>query len=397
MPEIISPLRVMAGLWWMGSVLVLLVSFAGALLFPRRLTKPHRRTDHPPITAITPIKSDEPDFRENLESLFRQSYPELEIVIAAAHADKAALKLALAVRARYPFVRSSIEPADSILAASPKLNSLWVPVSKAKTDLVLTRDSNAHLAQDDIENFVGFLTPDVGLVSTILVARGAHSPAGWIETSIINGYQARVLMLTAIAGIGFGCGKIMLFRRSDLERAGGLPAIADALGEDAAIAHAMRVIGLRTVFADRVSYQSLGARRLAEVWNRQLRWMVIRRVQVPVAFLGEFLGLALPTAIAGAVAAPFFYLPAIGAFSATLALWLILETALSIFKGWRISLWSPLAFLGREILLCAAWLRALTTSEVVWAGTLCHAEKSRKHSKDTASGLGRDRIVRDGA
>ncbi|MFZ3328202.1 MAG: hypothetical protein WA231_20975, partial [Methylocella sp.] len=51
----------------------------------------------------------------------------------------------------------------------------------------------------------------------------------------------------------------------------------------------------------------------------------------------------------------------------TLLLWFCAETGFSLCKGWEVSAWSPLAFLGREILALVAWLRAFTTHEVVWA------------------------------
>ena len=76
-------------------------------------------------------------------------------------------------------------------------------------------------------------------ISAITVLVRPRSPAAWTEASIMNGHYARILMLGRAIGLGFGLGKIMLFRRSDLERAGGLHSIAWALGEDCALAEAM--------------------------------------------------------------------------------------------------------------------------------------------------------------
>lgn len=368
-----SALRVVAGLWWAGSLFVLLLSFAGAVIFPRRFARTACQSDLPPVTAITPVKSLEPDFENNLNSLFKQDYPELEIVIAGGQATSDVLETARQIQTKHPSSRSSLERSNTTVALSPKLNNLWVPISRASTEIILTKDSNIFLNQDDLKSFVRYLAPDVGVVSTILAARCPKSFAAWVEASIINGYQARMLMVTAVAGFGFGCGKIMLFRRSDLERAGGLEQLAGALGEDAALAHIMAGLGLRTVFADRVSYQTLGARQFSQVWERQLRWMLIRRAQVPLAFFGEFLGLALPTAIAGAIASSLLGIGWMTVVAVTLLSWFAVETLLSLLKGWQISLWSGFAFLSREILLCAAWLRAWTTDEVLWSGALCKA------------------------
>jgi hypothetical protein len=51
----------------------------------------------------------------------------------------------------------------------------------------------------------------------------------------------------------------------------------------------------------------------------------------------------------------------------TLVTWFCGETGFAFCKGWEISIWSPLAFMGREILALSSWLHAFATHEVVWA------------------------------
>jgi ceramide glucosyltransferase len=97
--------------------------------------------------------------------------------------------------------------------------------------------------------------------------------------------------------------------------------------------------------------------------------MTIWRVQLPAAFLADFLGSAIPTAIAGAVAAPLIGLPPSVAFAASVVTWFGVEFSLSVAKDWPISFWSPLAFLAREFLTPALWLCAWVTRDVSWAGS----------------------------
>lgn len=255
-------------------------------------------------------------------------------------------------------------------AASPKLNNMWPAICQARNDLILTKDSNLRLEAGELESLVRQLGPDTGLVSTIAIATRPRSLAAWTEAAIINCYHARVLMLADAAGIGFGLGKIMLFRRSDLLRAGGFDCIAWAVGEDQALASAIGRLGFRTVLARRVSDQILGVRRFSEVWQRQLRWMVIWRIQLPAAFFAAFLGSALPTAAAGAVAAALFGFSPLAVALGTLGGWFALKSILCATRGWPVSLRSPLAFLVREVLTPIVWLRALTTAEVQWGGTV---------------------------
>ena len=89
-------------------------------------------------------------------------------------------------------------------AASPKLNNLWPAVGSARNDLILTKDCNIRLMPGDLENLVHHHGPGVGLVSTITINTDPESFGAWIETSIINAYHARMLMLASAAGPGGG-------------------------------------------------------------------------------------------------------------------------------------------------------------------------------------------------
>ena len=320
-----------------------------------------------------PVKALHAEFAEAQRSLFAQDYPGLEIIISAVESDSPALRAVRKVQEEFPATSSRIVQSHCVRAASPKLNTLWPAICESRNDIILTKDSNLRLEPGELADLACHLRPDTGLVSTISIATDPRSVSAWIETSIINCYHARVLMLADAAGLGFGLGKIMLFRRSDLVRAGGLERLAWALGEDMALAQVMTSLGLRTVLAARVSHQPLGARRFADFWQRHLRWMIVWRVQLPAAFLGDLLGSALPTALAGAIAANFFGFPVAAVAAGTLAVWFLLEAVLCAAKGWPLSLWSLPAFLAREILTPILWVRALTTREVAWSGAQCRA------------------------
>jgi ceramide glucosyltransferase len=133
---------------------------------------------------------------------------------------------------------------------------------------------------------------------------------------------------------------------------------------------------MRTVLADRLTRQPLGFRSWTQVWNRQLRWRLIWRVQAPAVYGAALLGSAFPAALAGAIAAPTIGCPPAMIAAATLGAWFGLETILCLARRWPVSVWAPIAFIGREILDMAVWLRALTTSEVAWAGGVYRAGKA---------------------
>jgi ceramide glucosyltransferase len=368
--NLLAILPVLCALWWGSAVAVLLLSFAAALAHPLRKERPTAAGEHLPLSAVVPIEFMHCDFGNAQRSLFAQDYEGLEIVFSARRAGTPAIAAASRIRDEFPAIQSRFVQSHGNDAVSPKLNTMWQGICDARNDLILTKDSNLSLGPGEVADLVRHFRPGVGLVSAISIATDPQSFAAWIETSIINCYHARILMLGDAAGLGFGLGKVMLFRRSDLMRAGGFDELAWALGEDMALARAMGGLGLRTVLAARVSRQKLGRRSFSDLWRRQLRWMVVWRVQLPAVFAGDMLGAALPTALVGAVAASFFgFAPGIVALG-TLAGWFCVEFLLCAAKGWPLSPWSPIAFIAREMLTPVLWLRACTTSQVVWAGAV---------------------------
>jgi ceramide glucosyltransferase len=353
----------------------LLLSALAAVLHPWRRQKSGFRKVFPPLSVVVPVKDLHGGFAEAQRSIFLEHRESLEILIAAQDAASPALS---AIREmQNDGAVASIVISDCKAAASPKLNNLWPAICQCKNDLVLTKDSNIVLRHGDIAAIIDALAPQVGLVSAIPIAAQLLSFPAWIEASIINGYHARVLMLGDAVGLGFGLGKIMLFRRSDLMRAGGFDCLKWAVGEDMAIARAMQQLGLRTVLAGRVCHQTLGHRSLRDVWQRQLRWMTIWRVQLPATFIVDLLGSALPTALVGAVAAPLIEISPAAVFAGTFAGWFAIEFLVSAARGWPVSLWSPLAFLAREVLTPALWLCALLTRQVRWAGATYRVHGSK--------------------
>ena len=95
------------------------------------------------------------------------------------------------------------------------------------------------------------------------------------------------------------------------------------LAEDTAIAKGLDAIGLRTVFAHRPLRQLIGWRTLREVYDRQVRWSVIRHTHEPLTFPLEPLVSPLPAALAAALAAPLLGMPAFAAFGITLTGWFL--------------------------------------------------------------------------
>jgi ceramide glucosyltransferase len=369
--------------WWSVATAFFCGTLGVGLAQPFVQRRRATRKDRPPISAIIPIKLLDPGFATAQASMFAQDYPAYEVLIGAAEQESPALDAARHIAASYPEVSCRFLRSVGTATVNPKLNNLARPLAAATYDFVFTKDSNITLDPGTMAAFVQNFTPGVGLVVGVPVAVRAENFAGRIEASSVNGH-ARVLLTASALGLGFGVGKAMLFRRSYLARAGGIKAMSDPLADDTALSMALARHGLKTVFSHRTVAQETGARSFTQVYERQLRWSVIRRKNERFTFPLEPLASPLPVAVGGALAAPLVSYPAWLGFSLTLLLWLCAETGFAVCKGWEVSWWSPLAFLGREILALMVWLRAFTTHNVIWAGARIDARRGVRAAPEEA-------------
>jgi ceramide glucosyltransferase len=371
-------LSIFAAAWWLAALAVFLLSVSGVILQPLTQRRRQPRHETPPVSLVLPVKLVNPGFERAQASVFALDYPDYDVLVCAAEAVSPALEImrALVAGSRRP---ARILHSEETAAVSPKLNTMAPGIRAARHDFVLTKDSNITFTPGTIANLMESHGPGVGLVCAVPVATRPETLAGVIEASLIN-RDARLLLTASAFGKGFGVGKVMLFRRCDLDKAGGLDALGHTIAEDSALEQSMSRIGLRTVFASAPVDQEIGARRLSDVYARQARWAAIRRMEVPLTFPLEPLACALPAAVAGAIAAPLADLsPEVGA-GLTLAAYFLTELAVTLHKRWHVSPWAPVAFVARDLILLAAWAKAWTTREVVWAGqrNSVHAPRAEK-------------------
>jgi ceramide glucosyltransferase len=354
--------------YWGVSFGLLVISSLATLVQPWLCERRARRKDQPPISIVLPIKLLEPGFERAQRSALRQDYPHFDVTACATEESSPAIDKMKEIFAHYPDRESRILHSTASFAASPKVDNLYAPFMDAENDVIFMKDSNIVLEPDDLLQTVRHLNDDVGLVCAIPRAANPQNIAAHVEAAIINGPHSRMLFLSAAFGYGFGVGKIMLFRRSDFLRAGGFAAIEHTVGEDNAMAKAMRKIGLHSIFSHRTVRQELGARAFQDVYNRQLRWSVIRRDDELLSFVLEPICQALPAFAAAFVAAPLVGLSPLTGVLASFVLWFSLETLLSLAKGWGASPAAPVIFLLREAMMFAVWIHAWTTNRIVWAG-----------------------------
>ena len=363
-----SWITIAAAVWTVASLGALALTVACALARPLTRRRRARNTVCEPVSVVIPVKVLDDGFLAAQTSVLAALPAGSEIIVTARDDRSPAMLAALAVYADASvpvrFLRST-----ATSAASPKINNLIEAVDGARHDLIFMKDSNIELPPDGIAAATEALLADVGLVCPIPHAVAARGFAAAIEAQVMNQSHGRLLLAADALGLGFGIGKIMLFRRSTLARVGGLAVAAGhSVGEDSALTDAFARIGLRTAFMGAAVTQRLGARTWRDVFDRQVRWTAVRASNTKLAFAIEPFSFCVVGALAAAIAAPLAGLsPLVGA-CLCLALWFAFETTLALSQGWDVSLSAPAVMVARDGLMLAAWVRAWFTRRVVWAG-----------------------------
>ena len=173
----------------------------------------------------------------------------------------------------------------------------------------------------------------------------------------------------------------MLWRRADLEHAGGIEALGKEVAEDAAATKVVRGAGLKVRLVDRPLAQPLGRRTAAEVWNRQVRWARLRRA--------SFFDVFPARSVVGRRTADdrarvtwrrlraCRWRRASRSFG---ALWYGGEMLLAAAAGWHVSPLYPLYGLARDLLLPVLFVSALRGDDFVWRGNEMQVERMRPHA-----------------
>jgi ceramide glucosyltransferase len=227
-------------------------------------------------------------------------------------------------------------------------------------------DSNVLMPRDYIQRLLAAWRADTGVVCSPPI--GSHARGFWaeLECAFLNTYQGRWQLAADTIGLGFAQGKSMLWHRAVLNRGGGILALADEIAEDAAATKVVRGQGLRVRLVDQPFLQPLGNRTARQVWDRQIRWAILRRATFPVMFTPELLSTSLWTLLAAACAADAVDVSPEFAVAAAAAVWYGSEAMLARAAGWHMTFISPLAWLVRDILLPALWIKAWLGDNFVW-------------------------------
>jgi ceramide glucosyltransferase len=355
---------------------VQITSVALAIVRLRRKAPP-QLNDYPPVSLVRPLCGIDNYAADTLRSTFELDYRRYEILFCVADAADPVLPLVKGLIAAYPMVDARLLIGDDRVSANPKLNNVVKGWRAASHDWIVIADSNVLMPRDYIQRLFASWRADTGLVASPPI--GSHPRGLWaeVECAFLNTYQARWQYIVDGFGRGFAQGKTMLWRRADLERAGGIEALGREVAEDAAATKIVRDAGLKVRLVDRPLAQPLGRRSAGEVWNRQLRWARLRRASFFIYFLPEILSGGVLPLICAAILAQAFGWPVLLFISAFALFWYGSEMALAAASGWHVSPLHPFYGLIRDLMLPALFVAALRGNDFIWRGNAMQVERMR--------------------
>ncbi len=331
----------------------------------------------PPVSLVRPLCGIDNYATDTLRSTFALDYPRYEILFCVASVKDPVIPLIETLLTSEPEADARLLVGDERVNNNPKLNNVLKGWWAAKYDWIVLADSNVLMPRDYLERLFASWCADTGLVASPPIGSQPEGLWAELECAFLNTYQARWQFIADAFGFGFAQGKTMLWRRADLERAGGIETLAKEVAEDAAATKIVRGSGLKVRLVDRPFAQPLGYRTAAEVWHRQVRWARLRRASFFAYFLPEAVSGGVLPMIAFAVVAPAIGLPAAASVVSFGLLWYGGETLLAAIVGWHVSVRYPLTCLIRDALLPVLFVSALQGDDFVWRGNEMQVERLR--------------------
>lgn len=338
-----------------------------------RVTRPRAaapdEAELPAISVLKPLRGADDDLERNLESFFLQAYPRerFELVFGVEDPSDPAIEIVRRLQARHPDVRSVLAIHPGPTAANPKVSNLRGMLPHAAHDLVLISDSNISAPQLYLRDLAATYLrdgPRAGIVSNLFAGTGERDLGAALENVQVNGFIAAGAALPVVCGDPIVVGKSMLFSRSVFERLGGLASVADVLAEDYMIGKMFQHAGYRVRLAG-VALENVTRRAtVRRVFDRHLRWSILRARLHPIAFALEPLAsplVMLPLAIAC------FGLPSAALWAAAAVVlrdvfqWIVLRGPR---RAWLPILLAPF----RDALMLAVWAITPFVKHIEWRG-----------------------------
>jgi len=258
----------------------------------------------PPVSVLKPVHGLEAQLRENVESFFRQDYPQYEILFAADDTNDAALDIVREVSARYPHISCRI-----LITGRPWPNpvvySFHSMAEAARYEILVTTDSDVEVDPSYLRELVPpLLDPKVGMLTCVYRGKNAGGFfSGLTAIGMSVEMTAGVLVANLLEGMKFGLGPTTVVRKDALASIGGYEALKDYIAYDFAIGNLIAKAGYRVVLSGHIIDHVVNQKSFRQMWQNQLRWAQTTRYSRPKGHFGSGLIFAMPYGILGFLAA----------------------------------------------------------------------------------------------
>ncbi len=364
-------LLALALLGTVSSTVFLILALIAALRYRRYAENASRSADAvpesslPPVTLLKPVHGMEPRLHENLESFFRQNYPDFEIIFGARSADNAALTVVDELR---------------VLSGPPtwpnaKVFSLDKMIALSRNDYFVISDSDVEVGPDFLRNVIPpLLDPKNGLLTCVY--RGVPAPSFWSSLEALGmsvEMTSGVLLADMLEGMRFALGAVIATKREALEKIGGIAATADYYSDDFVLGNLVWAAGYNIVLSHYVVDHVLIPSSFLRTFGHQVRWMKSTRYSRPRGHLGSGLTFAVPFGLLGLISGTALGHPVAGI--ALLGSSILNRTIQSLAIGWSVAR-DPRAlrlcwlYPLRDLLGFITWAASYTSRSFFWRGEI---------------------------
>ena len=329
----------------------------------------------PPVTIFKPVHGMEEQLAADLESFFRQDYPDYEVIFGVRDMDNPAARIAEEVRVRYPHITSRVVVSGPPAWPNAKVFSLDKMISASSRNYFIISDSDVRVAPDFLRNTIPpLLDPKVGLVTCMYRGIPASDFWSWLEALGLSvEMSSGVMVADMMEGMRFALGPAMAVRRDAIDAIGGIAAVADYYSDDFELGNRIWAKDYKVVLSHHIVFNVLTSRSPLRTLGDQLRWMKSTRYSRPAGHAGTGLTYAMPFGILGLIAAWLLGHPVLGI--ELFALACLNRMIQSAVVGWSVAR-DPRAiglcwlYPLRDFLGFVAWAISYTSRDFYWRGEM---------------------------
>jgi ceramide glucosyltransferase len=327
----------------------------------------------PPVSMLKPLCGMEPNLEANLESFFRQDYPEFEIIFGVRHSADPALAIVRSLSAKYPDVVVRIVIAGEPDRPNAKVCSLVRMYDECTHDYLVISDSDVHVTPDYLREVIPpLLDQRNGLVTCVY--RGVPTGGLWSRLEALGmsvEMTSGVIVSNLLEDMKFALGPTMATRRDVVEQLGGFGILADYCADDYVLGNRVHEAGRKVVLSTYAVDHVVLNRRLKDSIAHQVRWMKSARFSRPAGHVGTVFTFAMPFGLIALAAGFAADVPAIGIAFLT---WAVLNRMLlATTAGWgvvrdRNALRYFWLYPMRDLMGFCFWAASFIGTTVVWRG-----------------------------